>query len=115
MRVARTFPNVPLQMPVLVSTTHSVRFWRGSSKFGWFRTLVKLDSNLNAIRSVTRNLLLRPRFQVAVPGPTRDPTLALPKRPMTCEQLRKLLAKPPPDGSPGQEYTLGSHHCVLVC
>src|ERR1700687_149695 len=114
MRVARTFPKVPLPL-----APPSVRLLRGSSKFGWFSTLVKLLSNLNAIRSVTWNLLLRPRFQVAVPGPTRDPTLALPKRPMRFFAFEQLSTtefglKSCPAVPPGQANTFGFHHCVLV-
>src|SRR5260370_19152528 len=112
MRVTRTRPNVPF-LKVFVP---SLRLLRGSSKFGWFRTLVKLLSNLNAIRSVSRKLLPRPRFQVAVPGQTRDPTLALPKRPMTFEQERMTVpgAHACPPTPPGQANTFGFHHCVLV-
>src|SRR5260221_1954989 len=114
MRVARTFPNKPRWL-----APPSVSLLRGSSKFGWFKTLVKLDSNLNAIRSVTWNLLLRPRFQVTVPGPTRDPTLALPKRPMTLHLLFVSITTVPgvkscPAVPPGQANTFGFHHCVLV-
>ena len=119
MREARTSPNVPWQG----DPAHSVRFWRGSSKFGWLGTLVKLLSNFNLNLSVRWKSLASPRERLTVPGPTSVPTPALPKRPARGNgfpfwswvgQLRVLFWRSCPAARPGQANTFGFHHCVRV-
>ena len=61
----------------------SLRLLRGSSKFRWLGRLVKLLSNFNLNLSVSWKSLASPRERLKVPGPTSDPTAALPKRPIT--------------------------------
>src|SRR5436190_20281120 len=110
MREARTCPNVPWPLTV------SLRLLRGSSKFRWLGTLVKLLSNFNLNLSVSWKSLPSPRERLIVPGPTSDPGVELPNRPIvpTVEQPSVLLSKFCPGAPPGQANTFGFHHCAAV-
>src|ERR1700722_15199517 len=54
----------------------------GSPRLVWLRTLVKVPSARRRTRSVMGKVLLRPVERLIVPGPTTEPTCALPKRPI---------------------------------
>jgi hypothetical protein len=53
----------------------------GGAKFVWFKTLVKVDSNRIFTCSVAEKTFPKPTLAASVPGPSRIPTPALPKRP----------------------------------
>src|SRR5262245_2586977 len=66
----------------------------GSFRFGWFGRFVKADSNFSFMVSVTRKSLPKPMDRFTVPGPTRVPTPALPKRAIGATLQSNWLAAP---------------------
>ncbi len=57
-------------------------FTFGSPRLVWLSTLVNVPSRRKLIRSVMGKTLLRPDDRLTVPGPTMEPTPALPNRPI---------------------------------